>query len=43
MFEQYDDDEIGALDQDDIGGCLTTSSKVLTSVMDEFEEKTKEM
>ena len=43
LYEQYDDDDIGALDQEDIAGCVSTSSKLLDSVVEEFEEKTKEV
>lgn len=39
LYEQYDEEEIGALDQEDIGGNVTQQSKLLDSVMEEFEKE----
>ena len=39
LYEQYDEEEIGALDHEDIGGCLPENSKVLNNLLDEFEEQ----
>jgi len=41
LYEGYDDSEIGALDQDDIEGCLQHGSTVLNSLIDEFEKTQK--
>lgn len=43
LYEEYDDSEIGALDQDEIEGSLAQGSTVLNSLIDEFEEKQKQM
>ncbi|XP_074657652.1 protein LTV1 homolog [Tubulanus polymorphus] len=37
LFEQYDDAEIGALEQDDIDGAIGACSAVLNDALDEFE------
>ena len=41
MYEQYDDEEIGALDEDDIAGCVPQNSDLLNNALDEFEEQMK--
>ncbi|XP_071494564.1 protein LTV1 homolog [Diadema antillarum] len=41
LYEDYDDMEIGALDQEEIEGHVTDQSLVLQQVMDEFEAQTK--
>ncbi|XP_064649507.1 protein LTV1 homolog [Lineus longissimus] len=38
VYEQYDDDEIGALDHEEIDGNIQPESKILTSLMEEFEQ-----
>ncbi|KAH3696116.1 protein LTV1 homolog isoform X2 [Dreissena polymorpha] len=39
LFAEYDDAEIGALDQEEIDGNLRSGSKVLDSILEEFERK----
>ncbi|XP_041356797.1 protein LTV1 homolog isoform X2 [Gigantopelta aegis] len=41
LFEQYDDGDIGALDQEDIEGRLNSNSVVLDSMVEEFEKQKK--
>ena len=41
IYEEYEDMEIGALDQDEIEGYVNDESLVLKQVLDEFEEKTR--
>ena len=43
MYEQYDDEEIGALDEDDIAGCVPQNSDLLNNALDEFEEQMKQV
>jgi protein LTV1 len=43
FYEQYNDDEIGALDHEDIGGCVKSDSQVLTQAMEEFEKQQKQL
>jgi len=42
LYEQYDDDEIGALDHEDLGGNIQPDSDLLSAVLNEFEKKQKE-
>ena len=37
LYQQYDDEDIGALDQDDIAGHVQSESQVLQNVLQEFE------
>ena len=37
LYEQYDDEEIGALDQDEIAGYVPPESEVLQQALQEFE------
>lgn len=39
VYEEYDDDEIGALDQEDIGGFVSQDSELLNNCLEEFEQK----
>uniref|UniRef100_X1ZD67 Protein LTV1 homolog n=1 Tax=Capitella teleta TaxID=283909 RepID=X1ZD67_CAPTE len=41
LYEQYDDTEIGALDHEDIAGCMLTESALLNSMVEEFEDSKK--
>lgn len=41
LYEEYDDTEIGALDQDEIEGSLQQGSTMLNSLIDEFEKEQK--
>ncbi|KAI0225497.1 hypothetical protein LSAT2_023743 [Lamellibrachia satsuma] len=38
LYEQYDDEEIGALDQDEIAGHVQPESEVLQQALNEFEK-----
>ena len=38
IYEQYDEEEIGALDHEDISGHIPADSILLSSVLDEFEK-----
>lgn len=42
LYEEYDDSEIGALDQDEIEGSVQQGSTVLNSLIEEFEETQKQ-
>ncbi|XP_045159962.1 protein LTV1 homolog [Mercenaria mercenaria] len=42
LYEEYDDAEVGALDQEDIDGSIQQGSAVLDALMDEFEKTQKE-
>ncbi|XP_070555780.1 LOW QUALITY PROTEIN: protein LTV1 homolog [Ptychodera flava] len=42
VYEQYDDDEIGALDHEELAGNIHTDSDLLQSVLSEFERQQKE-
>lgn len=39
LFEEYDDTEIGALDEEDIDGSIQQNSTVLNTLMEEFEQQ----
>ncbi|KAK3089237.1 hypothetical protein FSP39_002023 [Pinctada imbricata] len=39
LYEQYDDSEIGALDQDDIDGSVQQGSHMLDSILEDFEKQ----
>jgi len=41
LYEGYGDEEIGALDQEEIDGTIRQGSEVLTNIMDEFERQQK--
>ena len=41
FYEQYDEDEIGALDNQDIGGVIKSDNLILTQAMEEFEKQQK--
>ena len=43
LYEQYDDDEIGALDNEDIEGRVDANSELLNNVMEDFEKQQKIM
>lgn len=42
MYEEYDDAEVGALDQEDIDGTIQQGSAVLDALVDEFEKSQHE-
>ncbi|KAL5021125.1 hypothetical protein ScPMuIL_000280 [Solemya velum] len=42
LMEEYDQTEIGALDHEDIDGCIQEGNQVLTSALQEFESLRKE-
>ncbi|XP_014664426.1 PREDICTED: protein LTV1 homolog [Priapulus caudatus] len=39
IFEEYDEEEIGALDQEELEGCIHPGSEVLNSVLDGYEKE----
>ena len=39
LYEQYDDSEIGALDHEDIDGCVQQGSHMLDTILEDFESK----
>ncbi|KAK2141617.1 hypothetical protein LSH36_1068g00008 [Paralvinella palmiformis] len=39
LYEQYDDEEIGALDHEEISGCVKPDSQILANVIEEFEKQ----
>lgn len=39
LYQEYDDTEIGALDQEEIDGSIQQGSQVLNKLLDEFEEQ----
>ena len=39
MFAEYDDSEIGALDHEDIDGCIKQGSTVLNNILAEFQKE----
>ncbi|XP_023223889.1 protein LTV1 homolog [Centruroides sculpturatus] len=41
LYEQYDDDEIGTLDHEEICGYIQPNSKILTQLAEEYEKKKK--
>lgn len=41
LYEEYDDAEIGALDQEEIDGSIHQNSTILNALMDEFEKQQK--
>ncbi|XP_067120677.1 protein LTV1 homolog [Centruroides vittatus] len=41
LYEQYDDDEIGTLDHEEICGYIQPDSKILTQLAEEYEKKKK--
>ncbi|XP_077991122.1 protein LTV1 homolog isoform X2 [Glandiceps talaboti] len=42
IYEQYDDDEIGALDHEEVAGNIQPDSDLLSAVLSEFEKKQRE-
>ena len=38
LYEEYDDEEIGALDHDDISGCVQQGSHLLNTALEDFEK-----
>ena len=42
MYEEYDDNEIGALDEDEIEGAVDNSKELLNSVLEEYERDKKQ-
>ncbi len=43
IYEQYDDEEIGALDQDEIRGFAGADSQLLNNALEEFEQQMKQV
>lgn len=43
IYEAYDDDEIGALDDHDITGCITDTGTLLDSLVDDFQQQQQQM
>uniref|UniRef100_T1J085 Protein LTV1 homolog n=1 Tax=Strigamia maritima TaxID=126957 RepID=T1J085_STRMM len=39
IYEQYDDEEIGALHQDDIVGCLSMESGIFKQIVEDYEKQ----
>ena len=41
VFEQYEDEEIGALDHEEIEGALSEKNDLMEDILQEFEETQK--
>ncbi|CAN7938578.1 unnamed protein product, partial [Ixodes hexagonus] len=41
MFEQYDDLELGALDGEEIEGCLHPDSEIMKQIVEDYQRKTR--
>lgn len=41
MFEQYDDLELGALDGEEIEGCLQPDSEIMKQIVEDYQRKTR--
>ncbi|EEC05826.1 conserved hypothetical protein [Ixodes scapularis] len=41
LFEQYDDLELGALDGEEIEGCLQPDSEIMKQIVEEYQRKTR--
>lgn len=42
MYEQYEDTEIGALDNDDVDGYVAQGSHMLDTILEDFEKQQEE-